>query len=153
MGLILQLVPPIVAHPLTRPDDLGVTHGASRQTDPRKPHHHCRFSRRSDLLSAAWRWQGVYRMRPRLSPGPGLSTGTQGDLSWRWVPDASLPLRPCPPGGAYHLAHPMHHVPRGVHGAPPLRLALPPDAPCGGLVMRCWPPTVALVWSCVQCSI
>jgi len=33
MGLILQRVPPIVSHPLTRPDDLGVTHGqAAKRT-------------------------------------------------------------------------------------------------------------------------
>src|SRR4029077_15872698 len=84
------------------------------------------------LLSAAWRWQGVCRMRPRLSPGPRLSTRPQGDLSGRRVPDTPLALRPSPSGRAYHLAHPVHHVSRGVHGAPPLRLALSPDAPGGG---------------------
>ena len=31
----------------------------SRQTDPRKPDHHRRFSRRSDLLATAWRRQGL----------------------------------------------------------------------------------------------
>jgi hypothetical protein len=40
MGLSFQRVTPIVSHPLTRPDDLGVTYGPSRQTDARKPHHH-----------------------------------------------------------------------------------------------------------------
>src|SRR5262249_52097781 len=37
MVLRLQRVTSIVSHPLTRPDDLGVTHGASCQTNPRKP--------------------------------------------------------------------------------------------------------------------
>src|SRR5215831_18790712 len=61
-------------------------------------------------------------MRPRLSPGPGFSTGTQGDLSWRWVPDASLPLRACPPGWAHYLAGSVYHVESGVYGPPALRL-------------------------------
>src|SRR5262249_40466345 len=90
MVLILQCVPPIVSPPLTRPDDLGVTHGTSRQTDPRKPHHHCRFSRRSDLLSAAGRWQGVPRVYPRLCPVPWLPAQTQDDLLRRWMPDTAF---------------------------------------------------------------
>src|SRR5437764_13043265 len=97
MVLILQRVPPIVSHPLTRPDDLGVTYGTSRQTDPRKPHHHCRFSRRSDLLSAAGRWQGVPRVYPRLHPVPWLPAQTQGDLLRRWMPDTAFALCPCRP--------------------------------------------------------
>jgi hypothetical protein len=43
MVLSFQRVTPIVSHPLTRPDDLGVTYGPSRQTDARKPHYHRRF--------------------------------------------------------------------------------------------------------------
>src|SRR2546427_4503160 len=39
--LRFQRVPPIVSPQLARPDDLGVTHGHSSQTDARKPHHHC----------------------------------------------------------------------------------------------------------------
>jgi hypothetical protein len=41
----------MVFHQPTRPDDLGVTHAENIQTDTRKPHHHRRFSERSDLLS------------------------------------------------------------------------------------------------------
>src|SRR5262245_10678549 len=33
----------MVSHELTTPDDLGVTHGHSGQTDPRKPDDHRRF--------------------------------------------------------------------------------------------------------------
>src|SRR5215467_12808054 len=71
-------------------------------------------------------------MRPRLSPSSRLSTRPQDDLSGRRVPDAPLPLRPCPAGWEHHLAAPVHHVSRSVHGPPPLRLALSRDAPGGG---------------------
>src|SRR5713101_303129 len=71
-------------------------------------------------------------MRPRLSPGPGLSTRTQGDLSRRRVLDPALPLCPCPLGWGHYLADTVHDVQSGVHGPPPLRLALSPDAPGGG---------------------
>src|SRR5262249_14469150 len=70
-------------------------------------------------------------MRPRLSPGPRLATGPQGDLSWRWVPDTSLPLRPYPPWWAHYLACPVHDLQSGVHGPATLRLSLPSDAPGG----------------------
>ena len=90
------------------------------------------FQRRSDLLSAAWRWQGVCRMCARLPPVPWLSAQTQGDLSRRRVPDAPLALCPCPSGWGHHLAHPVHDVSSGVHGPAPLRLALSPDATGGG---------------------
>src|SRR5712691_4844551 len=71
-------------------------------------------------------------MCPRLSLRPWFSAETQGDLSWRRVPDPPLALRPGPAGWTHHLASPMYDVPSGVYGAPPLRLALPPDAPGGG---------------------
>src|SRR6266568_2426062 len=71
-------------------------------------------------------------MRPRLSPGPGLSTPPQGHLSRRRVPHPSLPLCAYPSRRDYHLAAPVHHVPRRVHGPPPLRLALSSDATGGG---------------------
>src|SRR5438067_1191319 len=94
------------------------------ETDARKPHHHCRFPERSDVLPAAWRWEGVPRMCPRLRDVPGLSVHTQGDLSrWR-MPDTPLLLRPCPPRGAHHLADTVHDVSRRVHGSAALRLAL-----------------------------
>src|SRR6266508_3238041 len=106
MVLRLQRVTPIMSPQLTRPDDLGVIHGYRSQTGPRKPHHHRGFSERSDLLSAPWRWEGVSRVRVRLPPIPGLSAETPGDLSRRRVPDAPLPLCPCPPGWGHHLAYP-----------------------------------------------
>lgn len=59
------------------------------------------------------------------------SAQAQGNLSRRWVPDAPLALCARPSGRAHHLAHPMHHVSRGVHGAPPLRSPLSPDATGG----------------------
>src|SRR5215510_11680160 len=129
----LQLVSltPILGHRLQRLLDLRVTHAKHRSPDPRKPDHHRRFSQRSHLLSAPWRRQGVSRMRRGFPPGLGLSTRPQGALSWRWVPDASLPLRPCPPRWAHHLAGPVHHMPSGVHGLAPLRPPLSPHATCG----------------------
>jgi hypothetical protein len=48
------------------------------------------------------------RMRARLSPGPWLSTRTQGDLSRRRVLDPPLPLYAGPAGWSYHLACPVH---------------------------------------------
>src|SRR5215469_9642441 len=75
---------PILGHPLHQPSDLRVTHAKRHSPDPHKSDHHHRFSQRSHLWSAPGRWQSVCRMRARLCPGPGLSTGTQGDLSWRW---------------------------------------------------------------------
>src|SRR4029453_12693274 len=60
--LIFQRVTPIVSHPLTRPDDRGVTHEDSGQTDATKPHYHCRFSKRSNLLPPDVRRQGVSRV-------------------------------------------------------------------------------------------
>jgi hypothetical protein len=43
MVLRCQHVTPIVSRQLTRPDDIGVTHVHSGQTDSRRPHHHCRL--------------------------------------------------------------------------------------------------------------
>src|SRR5215510_4710290 len=63
----------LVFHPLTSLEDLRVTHEHSSQTDPRKPHHHCRFSRRRNLCSAAWQWQGLCGIRVRFPPLPRLS--------------------------------------------------------------------------------
>src|SRR5215813_4817935 len=132
MVLRFQRVTSIVSYPLTRPDDLGVTHGHSSQTDANKPYHYCRFPERSDVLPAAWRWEGVPRICPRLRYVPRLSAETQSHLSrWR-IPDAPLALRPNPSGRAHHLASPVHDVSRGVHRAPALRLALSPDGPGGG---------------------
>src|SRR5213082_2585803 len=48
-------------------------------------------------------------MRPRLSPGLGLSTPPQGHLSRRRVPHPSLPLCAYPPRWDHHLASPVHH--------------------------------------------
>ena len=59
----------IVSHMLTRPDDLGVAHGHSRDMDSAQPHHHRRFPRWNDLRSPAWRRQGVSRVCARLYPG------------------------------------------------------------------------------------
>jgi hypothetical protein len=56
IALRFQRVPSIVSHQLMRPDELGVTHGESSDSDTRQPHHHCRFSERSDLLSTPWGW-------------------------------------------------------------------------------------------------
>src|SRR5215471_14362033 len=67
-----------------------------------------------------------------LHPVHRLSARTQGHVSRRWVPDPPLPLCPRSSGWAHHLADPMHHVSRGVHGPAPLRLALSRDAPGGG---------------------
>jgi hypothetical protein len=43
-----------------------------------------------------------------------LSLGFQlkhmGDLSWRWVLDAPLPLCSCPPGWGHHLAAPVYEM-------------------------------------------
>src|SRR6266511_3730765 len=60
--------------------DLRMTHAHHQPPDPRKPDYHRGFSRRSDLRSAAGRWQGVSRMYPRLRHVPRLSAETQGDL-------------------------------------------------------------------------
>ena len=84
MGLRVQYVTLMVSHQLTTPDDLGVTHGHSGQTDPRKPDYHRRFPERSDVFPTAWRWEGVPRMCHRLHHVPWLSTQAQGDLSRRW---------------------------------------------------------------------
>src|SRR5262249_1505550 len=108
--LILQRVPPIVSHPLTRPDDLGVTHGASCQTNPRKPHYHCRFSRRRDVRSAAGQRQGLCRIRGRFPPLPRLSARTQGNLSRGRVSHTSLALCPSPCAWDHHLADTLHDV-------------------------------------------
>src|SRR5262249_36504305 len=72
------------------------------------------------------------RMRPRLSPGSGLSTPTQSHLSRRRVPDPPLPLYARSSGWAHHLAAPVHHVQSGLHGLAPLRLALSLDATGSG---------------------
>src|SRR5262249_52213372 len=71
-------------------------------------------------------------MRPCLSPGPRLSTRTQGDVSRRRVPDAPLALCPRPAGRGHYLAAPVPRLSRGVYRPPPLRLALSPDATRGG---------------------
>src|SRR5215471_2221249 len=109
-----------------------MTHAHPHPPDPRKPDHYRRLSKRSDLLSAAWRWQSVCRMHTRLRAVLGLSTETQGHLQWRWVPDPSLALRPCPAGWAHHLAHPVHHVQSRLHGPPAFRPSLSLHAPRGG---------------------
>src|SRR5262249_8789976 len=72
------------------------------------------------------------RMRPRLSPGPRLSTRTQGDVSRRRVPDAPLALCPRQAGRGHYLAAPVHRLSRGAHGPAAFRPALPLDAPRGG---------------------
>lgn len=132
MALIWQRVTPIVSHPLTRPDDLGVTHEHSGQIDPHKPHHHSRFSRRSALRAAAGRRQGLCGMRVRFPPFPRLSARPYGDGSGRWVPDPPCALPPCPARWGHPLADPVHQVSRGVHRPPPLCLALSPEATGGG---------------------
>src|SRR5262249_51164830 len=123
-----QRAAPIVSPLLPTPDNLGVTHGHSDETDTRKPHHHRRFSRRSDVFLPDSRWEGVSRVRVRLPPLPRLSTETQGDLSRRRVPDATLALCPPPCAWDHHLASPVYDVSRGVHRAPALRLTLSRDA-------------------------
>src|SRR4029434_1991994 len=130
--LRFQCVTHIMSHQLTRPDDREVTQGHSGHTDARKPHHHRRFPKRSDVLPAAWRWSGVPRMCPRLRHVPRLSAEIQSHLSRRLVPDPSLPLCPCPAGWSHHLAHPMYEVQSGVHRATALRLELSSDATGGG---------------------
>src|SRR5439155_10939025 len=117
---------------LPTPDNLGVTHGHSGETDARKPHHHCRFSRRSDVFLPDSRREGVSRVRVRLPPLPRLPTETQGDLSRRRVPDAPFALCPYPSEWGDHLAHPVHDVSCGIHRPAAFRLAVPPDAPRGG---------------------
>src|SRR4029453_16314413 len=124
MVLILPRVPLIVSHPLTRPDDLGVTHEASCQTNPRKPHHHCRFSRRRDLLAAAEQREGLCGIRVRFPPLPGLSAQTQSPLSRRWMPHPSFALCAGPSGWSHHLADTVHDVSCGVHDPPALYLTL-----------------------------
>ena len=62
----------------------------------------------------------------------GLSAQASGDLPRRRVPDASLPLCPCPLGWSHHLAHPVYEVQSGVHRAAALRLMLSPDPTGGG---------------------
>jgi hypothetical protein len=42
--LLFQAIPPMVCHELSRPHNLGVTHGTRSQTHTRKPHDHRRFS-------------------------------------------------------------------------------------------------------------
>jgi len=42
--LLFQDIPPMVCHELSRPHNLGVTHGTRSQTNTRKPHHYRRFS-------------------------------------------------------------------------------------------------------------
>src|SRR5687767_5714081 len=117
----------MVSHQLTTPDDLGVTHEHSGQTNPRKPHDHRRFPERSDVLPTAWRWEGVPRMCHRLHHVPWLSTQAQGDLSRRWVLDAPLPLHACPLEWRHHLAAPVYEMQSRVHSPPTFRLALSPD--------------------------
>src|SRR5437660_12915230 len=113
MVLRVQRVTLTVSPQLPRPDDRGGTYGYSGETDARKPHHHCRFPERSDVLPAAWRWEGVPRMCPRLRQGPRLSAATQSHLSRGRMPDAPLPLRPCPPGWSHYLAYPVYDVQSG----------------------------------------
>src|SRR5262249_53069485 len=132
MVLSFQRVTPIVSHPLTRPDDLGVTYGPNRQTDTRKPHHHRRFSRRCDLLPAAERRQSLRRMCARLPPGPWLPTQAQGDVGGGGVSAPPLALCARPPGWGHHLADTVHDVPRRVHGPAALRLTLSFYATGGG---------------------
>jgi hypothetical protein len=57
-----------------------------------------------------------------------FSAPPQGQLQRGREPDAPLPLCPYPLGRPHHLAGPVHHMPSGVHGPPPLRLALSSDA-------------------------
>ena len=42
--LLLQDIPPMVCHELSRPHNLGVTHETRSHTHTRKPHHDRRFS-------------------------------------------------------------------------------------------------------------
>jgi DDE superfamily endonuclease len=55
--ILLQLfsLTPILGHPLPRPPDLRMTHAKHLPPEPRKPYHHCWFSRRSYLLPRAWK--------------------------------------------------------------------------------------------------
>src|SRR5262245_43515286 len=115
--------------------DRGMRHGTDHRSDTPKPHHHRRFPGPIHLLPADQRWQGVCRVCPCFPPLPRLSARPQGDLSRRGVSHTPLPLCPCPAGWAHHLACPVHHVSRGVHGPAALRLALPSDAT--GRVSRC----------------
>src|SRR5918998_5419643 len=46
--------------------------------------------------------------------------------------DAPLPLHSCPPGRSHHLAAPVYEVQSRVHGPPPLRSPLSPDAASSG---------------------
>src|SRR5215831_8272413 len=71
-------------------------------------------------------------MRAGLHPVHWFSAHPQDDVSRRRVPDPPLPLCPCPAGWGHNLAAPVHHVSSGVHGPPPLRLALSLNAPGGG---------------------
>src|SRR5215468_10714163 len=71
------------------------------------------------------------RVRPCLLPLVRLSARTQGNLLRRRVPDPPLPLCAGSPRGPHHLAHPVHHLSRGVHCPAALRFALSPDAPRG----------------------
>src|SRR5262249_41212792 len=103
---------------------MEMRHGTDRQNDSRKPHHHRRFPRRSDLRPAPWRHQGVCRVYPRLPPLDGFSALPQSQLQREWSPDTLLALCPCAVGWSHHLAGAVHHVPSGIHGAPPFRLAL-----------------------------
>src|SRR5262249_38754147 len=58
---------PMLGHQPLQLSDLRMTHAPPHPPDPRQPDHYCRLSKRSGLLSTAWRWQSVCRMRPRLS--------------------------------------------------------------------------------------
>src|SRR6266568_1379354 len=122
----------MLGHQEHRPSDLRMPHAQHRPPDPRKPHHDRRLPKRSDGLSAAWGWQGVSRMSPRLRHVPWLAAATQGDLSGRWLLNPPLALSPRPPVWYHHLACPLYAGQSRVHGPPALRLALSPDAPGGG---------------------
>jgi hypothetical protein len=99
MVLRFQRVPPMGAHPLPSPEDLGVTEGPRRPTEARQPHQHRRFSRRGALRPATERWPSLGRRWARLPPRPWLPTQAQGALGWRRGADPPRAFSARPPGG------------------------------------------------------
>ena len=63
-------------------------------------------------------FSGLCGIGPRLRAVSGLLAQAPDDLSRRWVPDPPLALCACPARWGHHLAAPVHHVPRRVHGPP-----------------------------------
>src|SRR5262249_11968145 len=130
--LISQHVTPTMSHPHQRPLQPRRRRGTERETAPPKPYHHGRFPGAIHLFATDARWQGICRMRLCLSPLPGLSARTQGDLHRWWVSDSTLPLCSDSIGRAHHLAHPVHLVQGGLYGLAAFRPPLSLDATRGG---------------------